>query len=342
MKAIVVEAFGGPEVLRLGELPTPEPGVGEVLLRVLAAGVNHVDLDICRGVSGLPVALPHVPGVDAAGEVVAVGPGVRGFAPGDRVAPHFELSCGLCRNCLAGRENICLDFEILGGSVWGSYAEYLKVGAHHLVRIPEGLSPAEAVSSFVPFATAWEALVTVGRIGPGETALIHAAGSGVGSAAIQVARLAGARVLVTAGSPAKLERARELGADVGIDYRQQDVPRAVADATGGRGVDIVLDMVGGRILQQSIEALAPGGRITSVGAHAGEQVEIDMIALFRKHVSIHGCGRSTRAIAAEVLDHVAAGRLRPVIHARFPLAEAAEAHRVMESRDFFGRMVLEP
>ena len=342
MKAIVLHEHGGVEALRHETVPTPEPGSGEVVVRVRAAGVNHVDLDVRAGRSGMAGLFPHVPGVDAAGEVAEVGAGVDEWRVGDRVAPHFILQCGDCSNCVVGRENICEAFDVLGATVWGTYAEYVKVGRQHLVRIPDGLSDAEAVSAYVPFATAWEALMEVGQLQAGETVLVNAAGSGVGSAGLQVAALAGARVIATAGSTEKLERAREAGADGTINYREEPIGERVRELTDGRGVDCVLECVGGEVLQQSIDALAPSGRLVSVGAHAGEVVPLDMIALFRKHVSVHGCGRSTRAIGRRVLELAAEGKLRPVIQQRFPLAEAGVAHTLLEQRKVFGRLVLLP
>lgn len=342
MKAIVLHKTGGPGVLSYEDIETPKPGPGEVLIRVRAAGVNHVDIDIRKGVSGMSLKLPHIPGVDAAGVVAEVGEGVSGWAEGDRVAPHFILHCGVCTNCVRGAENICLNFGVLGATTWGTYAQYVKVSQHHLVRIPKRLSFDQAVSSYVPFATAWEALVTVGKVGPGENVLVNAAGSGVGSAGIEVAKLAGGRVIATAGSASKLRQARELGADHTINYNEHDIASEVRRLTGGLGVDIALDMVGGKVFLQTIDALAPGARLVTVGAHGGEKINLDMIELFRKHISVHGCGRSTRAIAEQVLGLVAAGKLTPVIHAKFKLRDAAQAHEVMESRKFFGRMVLNP
>ena len=342
MKAIVLHKNGGPEVLKYQYIATPEPGPGEVLVRVYAAGVNHVDIDIRNGISGMDGVFPHILGVDAAGDVAKVGPGVLQWKKGDRVAPHFILSCGVCKNCIAGKENICLSFGILGATSWGTYAQYVTVGAHHLVSIPDKLDYDQAVSAYVPFATAWEALIEVGKLQAGENVLINAASSGVGSAAIQIAKLAGARVITTSSSTQKLARAKKLGADVGINYRTQNIGTQAQKATGGLGVDIALEMVGGETLKQTIDALAPGGRIVTVGAHGGEQVDFDMIEFFRKHISMHGCGRSTRAMARHVLELTAAKKLKPVIHKRFALKDAAEAHQLMESRKFFGRMVLNP
>jgi NADPH:quinone reductase-like Zn-dependent oxidoreductase len=342
MQAVVLREYGGFDKLRLEEVPLPEIGAGEILIRNRAVGVNHCDTDVRRGLFGITQRFPHVMGVDAAGEVVAVASDVRGFVQGDRVAPHFLLSCGSCRNCIAGRENMCLRADVLGVTTWGTYAQFVKVRADNVVRLPSALPYLEAVAAQVPFATAWEALIEVGRLTAGETALINAAGSGVGSAGVQIAKLTGARVIATAGSDDKFAAARALGADDVINYESTSVGDAVMRLTDGLGVELALDMVGGERLLDCIAATAQGGRIVSVGAHAGERIEIDMIDLFRKHISLHGCGRSTRAIVAKVLDMVSAGRLRPVIAADFALADAPAAHRLMESRKFFGRIVMDP
>ncbi len=342
MQAILLRQYGGVEALTLEKTAAPQPGPGEILIRNHAVGVNHCDTDVRRGLFGVAQAFPHVMGVDSAGVVEAVGPGVTGFEVGDRVSPHFLLTCGTCRNCIRGRENICLNSGVLGVTSWGTYAQFTCVPAHNVIHLPEGLGFAEAVAAQTAFATAWEALIEEGKLLVGETVLINAAGSGVGSAGIQIAKLAGARVIATTGSDAKFAAAREMGADEVLNYSTTDIPKAVHDLTDGIGVEIALDMVGGDRLIDSIGALALGGRLVTVGAHAGEQVEIDMIEFFRKHISMHGCGRSTKAIVQTVLGLVAEGKLKPVIHRQFPLAEAAEAHRVMESRNFFGRMILDP
>jgi NADPH:quinone reductase-like Zn-dependent oxidoreductase len=342
MQAVVLRDYGGFDRLRLEETETPTVGAGEILIRNAAVGINHCDTDVRRGVFGVAQTFPHVMGVDSAGEVAAVGSGVAGFVVGDRVAPHFLLSCGTCRNCIAGKDNICLKAGVLGVTTWGTYAQFVKVGAHNAVKLPDGIAFDDAVAAQIPFATAWEALIEVGRLGAGEAVLVNAAGSGVGSAGIQIARLAGARVIATTGSDEKFAAARALGADAVINYEKSNVGDAVMALTDGLGVDVAFDMVGGARLQDCIAALAQGGRIVSVGAHGGEHVEIDMIELFRKHISLHGCGRSTKAIVMKVLELVAAGRLKPVIFRAFDLAQAGEAHRVMESRKFFGRMLMHP
>jgi NADPH:quinone reductase-like Zn-dependent oxidoreductase len=342
VKAIVLREYGDVDRLRWEEVAPPRPGVGEIVIRNHAVGLNHCDTDLRRGRFGVAQAFPHVMGVDCAGTVAEIGPGVTEFRPGERVMPHFMLACGACPNCLRGRENICLKAEVLGITTWGGYAQFTKVRQNNLVRLPDALSFEDAVAGTIPFATAWEALIEVGRLRAGETVLVSAAGSGVGSAGVQIAKLAGARVIATTGSEEKFAAARALGADAVLSYASGNVPEAVHRLTDGLGVDLAFDMVGGARLHDAIAAVAQGGRIVSVGAHGGESVEIDMVELFRKHISLHGCGRSTRAIYAQVMTLMAAGKLRPVIHARFPLAAAAAAHSLMESRAFFGRMVMDP
>jgi NADPH:quinone reductase-like Zn-dependent oxidoreductase len=342
MEAIVLREYGGLDKLRVEEVPPPEVERGEIVIKNRAVGVNHCDIDVRRGVFGVAQTFPHVMGVDSAGDVIAVGPGVSGFAVGDRVAPHFLLSCGTCRNCIAGRENICFHAGVLGVTTGGTYAQFVKLRASNVVHLPDALSYTDAVAVQVPFATAWEALVEVGRLAPGETVLVNAAGSGVGSAGLQIAKLAGARVIATTGSDAKFAAARALGADEVLNYQSTNIGEAVKRLTNGLGVDLALDMVGGDRLLDCIAAAAQGGRIVSVGAHAGERVEVDMIELFRKHISLHGCGRSTKAIVSKVLDLAAAGKLRPVIAETFSLRDAPAAHRLMESRQFFGRIIMHP
>lgn len=342
MKAIVLRGYGDFDCLRWEEVTAPRAGSGEIVIRNYAVGLNHCDTDLRRGLFGVAQPFPHVMGVDCAGTIAEVGPGVTEFGVGDRVMPHFLLACGTCRNCRRGQENICLRVDLLGITTWGGYAQFTKVRQNHVVRVPEALSFEAAVAGTIPFATAWEALIEVGRLRAGETVLVNAAGSGVGSAGIQIAKLAGARVIATTGAAAKFAAARALGADEVIDYASGNVAEAVHRLTDGLGVDLAFDMVGGERLGDAIAAVTLGGRIVSVGAHGGEHVNIDMIELFRKHISLHGCGRSTRAMFSDVMALLAAGKLRPVIHARFPLAEAAAAHRLMESRAFFGRMVMDP
>ncbi len=341
MKAAVIHDYGaGFDTIKYEDVQTPVAGSGELLIKVHANAVNHCDTDLRKGLFGVASTMPHVMGVDAVGEIVHVGEGVTEFRPGDRVAPHFMLTCGVCRDCIDGKENLCANAEVLGVTVWGGYSECLKCGQHHVVRIPDGLLWIDAVAGQVPFATAWEALIEVAGIRAGENVLVTAAGGGVGSAGVQIAKLAGARVIAAAGDDGKLERARELGADEVINYRKEHIGEVARTLTGGRGVDVCLEMIGGDILVQSIDALAAGARMATIGAHGGERVELDFVEFFRKHITVHGCGRSTKAQAMTVLDLMARGKLKPVVHKTFGLDEAAAAHELMESRNFFGRMVL--
>ena len=341
MKAVVLKDFGGVDNLIYEETPTPEVGANDVRIRLHMAAVNHLDIDVRKGVSGLPVTLPHILGTEGAGEVAAVGDAVTTLEPGDRVATFAIQACGHCANCRSGQENTCLNLQTLGGSLRGTYAEYVKVDARQPVPLPDDLSFETAVAGF-KFGVAHEALALTAKLRRGETILVTGAGGGVGSSAVQYAKYLGGRVIAATGLDEKCERALALGAEYAINYLAEDLSKAVLERTDGRGVDVAFDMSGGKVLQQCLSALAPGGRLATVGAHAGERVEIDMIEVFRKHLSIFGCGRMTRDIVARMFGLMASGELDPVIYRRFDLRNVAEAHEIMESRRFFGRMLLAP
>jgi NADPH:quinone reductase-like Zn-dependent oxidoreductase len=328
--------------LRLEDVPDPAPMTGDVLLRVRACGLNHLDVDCRAGVSRLPLVLPHTLGREIAGEVVALGPGVDSVRVGDRVLAHIAPACGRCGACLAGRDNLCQTPNLPGIHRPGGYAELAVVSAWGIEAIPPQLSFQEAAAVPIAFGTAWHMLITRGRLRAGETVLIQAAGSTIGSAAIQVARLAGARVLTTAGSDAKLSKAKALGAHEAINYREEDLVAAVRKHADGRGVDLVFEHIGGEVFTQSLACLVPGGRMAVCGAHAGEVVPLDIIEFFRREIDLLGSFRATSTELRQVFSLVVEGRLRPVIHAAFPLAEAAEAHRVMERREHFGKLLLVP
>ncbi|MDC0074915.1 alcohol dehydrogenase catalytic domain-containing protein [Alphaproteobacteria bacterium] len=343
MKAAVINEYSDDyNVLKYQDVEIPVINSNEVLIKVHASGVNHCDTDLRRGLFGVESDMPHVMGVDASGEIVDLGSEVKHFKIGDRVTPHFILSCGYCSYCLDGKENICPNAGVLGVTTWGGYAEYLKIRENNLIKIPDSLSFEDAVAGQVPFATAWEALIEVANLRSGENVLITAAGGGVGSAAIQIAKFAGSRVIAAAGNDEKLLKAKKLGADEIINYSKTNIGDAVRYFTNGVGVEVALEMTGGSILLQSIDALALGGRMATIGAHGGEKVEIDFIELFRKHISIHGCGRSTKVQVKKVLDIMAKGHFKPIIHKTLNLSEASFAHEIMESRNFFGRMILKP
>lgn len=341
MKAVVMREHGGIEVLRLEDVPTPQPRHGEILVRLHAAAVNHFDHDIREGISRIEHSWPHIPGVEGAGEVVEIGAGVTRVAVGDRVIPYNPF-CGTCRACLSGLENLCLGGMKLGVNTWGTYAEFIRVGQDHIVPIPPGLDMEIAAATPTCFGTAWQMSVTLGCIVAGEDVLVNAAGSGVGNSAIQIARLHGARVIATAGSDAKLARAAEMGADAVINYESQPLAQEVLRLTGGKGADLVIESVGGSVLTQSLQAVAVGGRLITCGAHAGETVPLDVISLFRRQIRIQGNHYAPRREIAHVLRLVSDGLLTPMVHATFPLAEVQAAARATADRSLFGKLILLP
>lgn len=340
MRAVVIREHGGPEVLRLEERDVPEPGPGEARVRVRAIGLNHLDVWVRKGVPGHPFPLPLVPGSDVAGTVDAVGAGARGARPGDRVVVGPGLSCGTCPACRSGRDPLCPDFEILGESRDGGCADYLVVPAASLFPMPESLDFPGAAAVPLAFLTAWHMLVDRAAVRPGERVLVHAAGSGVSSAAIQIARLLGTRVLATAGSDEKCRRARELGADSTVNYATADFARAAREWSGGRGVDVALDHVGAETFDRTLRCLARGGRYVFCGATSGAEMKTDFRRVFFKGLSILGSTMGASHELASVLGHVAAGELRPVVDRVFPLDEVRDAHRHLESRVGFGKTVL--
>lgn len=341
MHAVVFHEFGHSDVLQLEELPDPEPGPGEVLVDVTASALNHLDVDIREGTSRFPIAFPHVPGIEPVGRIAALGDGVEGWQVGDRVAVYLIATCGACRYCTTGRESLCTapDWFVGMGSP-GAYAERLTCKATQLVRVPDGLSDAEAAATNIAFATAWHMLVTRAQLRPGETVLINSVGSGIGSAAVQVAKLSGAYVIGTSSRAEKLEQAKELGLDVGIDYTREGVAEAVLRLTDGRGVDVAYEHCGGSLFQEALESLAKDGRLVTCGAHSGEVVPFDVIPFFRRQLSVIGSFVFTREELETCFELVARGVLRPQVAATFPLERVREATDLLESRDFFGKIVL--
>ena len=341
MKASVLREHGGPDVLRIEDLPTPEPGPGEVRVRVRAVALNHLDIWVRRGGPAFHLEYPHRLGSDIAGIVDAIGAGVTVTA-GTKVVVQPGLSCGKCGACLGGHDNLCRFYKILGENTQGGYAEYIVVPEVNIAPYPERLDFVHAAASILPFLTAWQMVVHKARVAPGDVVLVQGAGSGIGVAAIQIAKLYGARVIATAGTDAKLERAKALGADEGINYTTADFAAVARTLTGKRGVDAVIEHVGGDTFVGSIKAVRTGGRIVTCGATAGFHPAIDLRHIFFRQLEVLGSTMGSKADLLAVLAHVAGGRLSPVVDRVLPLAQAADAHRVLEQRAAFGRVVLEP
>jgi len=342
MKAVVFERFGGPEVLELRERPDPAIAPDEALVRVRACGINHLDLWVRAGLRGLELEMPHILGNDIVGEIEAVGAAVRHVKPGEKTLVLPTLSDGVCPACLAGDDHLCRAYDVIGRRRNGGYAERVAVPAVNCFPYPENLSWERAAAVPLVFLTAWHMLVGRANVRPGEVVLVIGAGSGVGSAAIQIAALHGARVIATASGAAKLARARELGAHEIIDHAREDLGARARELTGGRGVDVVFEHVGGPVFERAVAALARGGRLVTCGATAGGKVTLDLNLLFGRHLTLLGSWMGRRAELASALEFVRAGRLVPVVDRVMPLAEAAAAHRAMEARENFGKIVLVP
>jgi NADPH:quinone reductase-like Zn-dependent oxidoreductase len=340
MRAVQFHQHGGPEVLRCEDVPDPIPGPGEVLVRVRACALNHLDLWERRGLERVTFPMPHISGSDVAGEVVAaVGVDVNS---GRRVMLQPGLSCGRCAACLSGRDNECAQYEVLGyRSYPGGYAELVKVPAQNLVSIPDDVDFVQAAAFPLTFLTAWHMLITRAQLKRGEDVLVLAAGSGVGQAAVQIAFLHGARVFATAGSDAKLERARALGAYEVINHHTQDLAQEVLRLTNRRGVDVVIEHVGEATWPRSVRAMARGGRLVTCGATTGPRGALDLQVLFAKQLSILGSYMGTKGELLRVARFFFAGQLKPVIDRTFPLAAAADAQRRLEQSGQFGKIVLE-
>lgn len=340
MKSIRFHSFGGPEVLRFEEAPTPAAGPIDILLRIEAAALNHLDIWVRSGARQRNIPLPHIPGSDASGVVAEVGSAVNFLKQGDHVLISPGISCGHCAACIGGRDNMCSEYRVLGTMEDGTYAEFVKIPAVNAVPIPEGMDFVQAAAVPLVFLTAWHMLVTLAKLQAGETVLVQGAGSGVGSAALQIARLLGARVITTAGSDEKLEKAKELGADELINYRECDFEEEVRRVTLKEGVDVVFEHIGGEVFEKSIKVLKRGGRLVTCGATTEYSANIDLRYVYSRHLAIFGSWMGTKKELIDVLKFFPENKLRPVVDSVFPLSEAAEAHRKMEERKQFGKIVL--
>ena len=339
MNAVVLREHGGPEVLHLEQLAIPEPGPGEVRVRVRAVSLNHLDVWVRKGGPAFKLEYPHRLGSEIAGELDALGAGVADTI-GRKVVVQPGLSCMRCAQCLGGHDNLCRWYRILGENTQGGYAEYLVVPQVNLAPYPEPLDFAHAAASLLSNLTAWQMLVHKARVQPGDVVLVQGAGSGVGVAAIQIARLFGARVIATAGTDDKCRRALELGAELCVNYAREDFVAAAREATGKRGVDVVIEHVGGETFAKSIKAVRNGGRVVTCGATAGFHPELDLRHIFFRQVEVLGSTMGSKADLLAVLPHVVAGRLKTIVHAVLPLAQAGAAHQLLEDRAAFGKVVL--
>lgn len=340
MKAILLHQHGGPEVLEYTDFPTPEPGEGQVLVRLKAAALNRMDLWVRNGWPGIKLEYPHIPGADGAGEVAVLGAGVQRWKVGDRVVMNSNLGCGECPECLAGRDNLCRSWHLLGETVRGTYAEYVAVPAFNLLALPDGFEERVAAAAALVYHTAWHSLITRADLRPGETVLVVGASGGVNTACIQIARLAGATVFVVGSNARKLALAESLGANYLIDRsKDENWPKVIYNLTNKRGVDVVVDNVG-TTFPHSFRAACKGGRILTVGNTGGPKFEIDNRFIFGRHLSIIGSSMGTKRDFERVMGLIFAGKLKPVLDRDFPLAEARAAQEYLEQGQQMGKVTL--
>jgi NADPH:quinone reductase-like Zn-dependent oxidoreductase len=343
MRAYVIEAHGGLEVLRQQDLPLPEPGPGEARLRVEAVSLNHLDLWVREGVPGHRFPLPLIPGSDVAGRITALGPGRTGLSPGQEVLVAPGSGCGDCIPCHTGQEQLCRSFAIVGETRHGGCAEEVVFPVRQLIPWRDSLpslSVAEAVSCPLSLLTAWHMLVGRARVRPGESVLVQAGASGIGIMAIQIAARLGATVLTTVGSARKADLAKSLGAKEAILYPQVDFVDEVRRLTHKRGVDVVVEHVGADTFERSVRVLAKGGRLVSCGATAGPEVKLDLRLLFFKGLSLLGSTMGSRGELMQALNWVGEGQIRPVVDRIFPMDELPQAHRYLEERRNAGKVVV--
>jgi NADPH:quinone reductase-like Zn-dependent oxidoreductase len=339
---VTFDRHGDLDRLHLEKAVTPDPGPDEVLVQVAAAAVNHLDLDMLAGTSRYGIRPPHTLGMEAAGTVAAVGSAVTGIAPGDRVMVACDIVCRSCEYCLAGRDNLCPNAYRPGWTHPGAYAEFMIAPARGVYRLPDSVSFEAAAALQIGLGTAWHMLITRGRLQVGEWLLVNGAAGSIGLSAVQLARHAGARVIAASASP---ERRRSLladGATAVADYSSASFAAEVREITGGAGVDIVYEHVGGEVLERSLDCLRTGGRLLTCGGHGGEIAQLDIIPFFRRELTIIGSNSATQADISRVLSLVSDGSLQPVIAATFPLASAADALRLLRERRNYGRVLLTP
>ncbi len=342
MKLARIHQHGPPEALVYEDAPEPTIAPDEVLVRVRACALNHLDLFVRAGMPGVKVSMPRVLGSDIAGEVVAVGALCKRVKPGWRVLLSPGLSCRQCEHCLSGNDNLCRKYAVFGYGVDGGNAELVAAPEYSAIQIPDDLNFDEAAAAPLVTLTAWHMLFTRAKLQPGEDVLVLAASSGVGSCAIQLAKLFQCRVIATAGNDEKLAKARELGADHVIDHYRQDISAEVKKITGRRGVDVVVEHVGEATWTKSMESLAPAGRLVTCGATTGYDAAIDLRYLFTKQYSVLGSFMGTMGELHTALKFVFRRQIRPVIDRIYPLAEIRAAHERLESKEQFGKVLVRP
>ena len=345
MKAVYIEAQGDPDVLTYGDRPDPEVETHEVKVKVRACSLNRLDIYTRAGARGMRREFPPplILGGDAAGDVVDVGSQVENLKPGDRVVVNPKITCGLCSACLAGEDDLCSSSRMLGSALDGSYAEFVSVPAANAHRIADHVSYENASAVPTVFLPMWNMLVRRGHLKPWETVLVLSASAGVGTAAIQVAKnVVGARVIATTSTAEKAAKAKELGADEVINYTEEDVTQRAKELTDGSGVDMVVDHLGAESFQAAYGALRPGGRYGNCGVTTGYRAELHMGMLFTRHLSVFGVFMGTKEDMREIVEMLNRDKIRPTIHQVYPLEKAVNAHRAMEERNFFGKLVLVP
>ena len=340
MKAVRIHEFGGPEVLKFEDAPDPELRKDHVLVRIRACALNHLDLWVRKGLPG--VTLPHILGSDIAGEVVECGEYISDLQPGTRVLLAPMLFCGHCEQCNQGRQNFCPQFAVLGNNAEGGNCELIAVPRLNVIAIPDWLGFVQAASVPLVFLTAWHMLVGNAKLRAGQTVLVLGAGSGVGTAAIQICKLLGAEVIATAGQEGKLAKARELGADYTINHYQQKISEEVKRITARRGVDVVFEHVGVATWAESIRSLKYGGTLVTCGATTGADATLDLRVLFARQLSFHGSYMGAMGELNEVLRHVFNGKLKAVVDRTFPLPETRAAHEYLAGSEQFGKIVVTP
>ena len=341
MKGVYLEEPGGPEAMVYGDLPDPEVAPGEVMLRVYGSALNRADVGMRnRGRSGQG---PRIMGMDVAGEIVSISPDANTkLQLGDRVLLENRVKCHACEYCVDGNDQYCTTQQRIGVDLDGGHAEYITAPAINAYRIPDSMGYAEAAAIPLAGHTAWQCMVVQGQVKPWDDVLIQAAGSGVASMAIQIAKMVGARVITTAGSDWKLEEAAKWGADEGINYRETaNISERVKELTDGRGVDLVFDVVGADVWEQNLLSLKPGGRLVITGVTSGARADINLSILQGRPLHLMGSGGRTRRSFGDLMKCVNNGELKGIVGQSFPLTGVPEAHRVMESREFFGKLVIE-